>query len=86
MFKGFHFNPGAGHLVNAVSGSGLLIPQGLQETQPSFLYRAGKLLTLWGRRIHERNELARLDDRCLADIGMSRCEADHEAGKPFWKE
>jgi uncharacterized protein YjiS (DUF1127 family) len=28
--------------------------------------------------------LESLDDRCLQDIGMSRCTADFEASKPFW--
>jgi hypothetical protein len=31
-----------------------------------------------------RYELESLDDRCLQDMGMSRCTADFEAAKPFW--
>lgn len=40
-------------------------------------------------RMHERRRQRRhllgLDDRSLADIGISRREALEEARKPFWK-
>lgn len=38
----------------------------------------------WRRRAWTRNELTNLSDKCLQDIGMSRCAADFEASKPFW--
>ncbi len=31
-----------------------------------------------------RRALAELDDRMLADIGLSRAEADAERARPFW--
>jgi uncharacterized protein YjiS (DUF1127 family) len=40
----------------------------------------------WRRRLHERAELARLDDRTLQDIGLTRADADFLVNKPFWKE
>ena len=40
----------------------------------------------WRRRAKERGELAALDDRMLADIGISRAEAEFLANKPFWRE
>jgi uncharacterized protein YjiS (DUF1127 family) len=40
----------------------------------------------WRRRIHERAQLAKLDDRMLADIGISRAEQTYLANKPFWRE
>jgi uncharacterized protein YjiS (DUF1127 family) len=40
----------------------------------------------WRRRARERAELAALDDRMLADIGLSRAEAEFLANKPFWRE
>jgi len=38
----------------------------------------------WWNSARSRYELQNLDDRCLQDIGMSRCSADFEAAKPFW--
>jgi uncharacterized protein YjiS (DUF1127 family) len=40
----------------------------------------------WRQRARERAELASLDDRMLADIGISRAEAQFLSGKPFWRE
>lgn len=37
-------------------------------------------------RARQRRVLARLDNRLLADIGVSRREAAMEAAKPFWTE
>jgi len=36
-------------------------------------------------RWRQRQRLLELDDRLLADIGLSRREAVAEARKPFWK-
>ena len=41
-------------------------------------------LSEWRRRIRSRDELRGLSDRNLHDIGLTRCEADIESGKPFW--
>jgi uncharacterized protein YjiS (DUF1127 family) len=43
-------------------------------------------LRLWRRRAKERAELASLDDRMLADIGIGRAEAQFLSDKPFWRE
>jgi uncharacterized protein YjiS (DUF1127 family) len=40
----------------------------------------------WRRRARDRAELAALDDRMLADIGISRAEAEFLANKPFWRD
>jgi uncharacterized protein YjiS (DUF1127 family) len=40
----------------------------------------------WRRRSRDRAQLARLDDRMLADIGISRAEAEFLANKPFWRK
>ncbi len=48
--------------------------------------RAFATVQVWHRRIRERDELARLDDRILQDIGISRADALYLGGKPFWKE
>jgi uncharacterized protein YjiS (DUF1127 family) len=43
-------------------------------------------LRTWRRRARERDQLARLDDRMLQDIGITRAEALHLSDKPFWKD
>jgi len=45
-----------------------------------------RVLKRWRDRITQRREMARLSDRMLADIGLSRLEATREVGKPFWRE
>ncbi len=40
----------------------------------------------WRRRARERGQLARLDERMLRDIGLSRAEAEYIINKPFWRE
>ena len=40
----------------------------------------------WRRRNRGRAELATLDARMLADIGLTQSEAEFLANKPFWKE
>lgn len=40
----------------------------------------------WRRRSHDRTELASLDDRMLADIGITRADAEFLSSKPFWRE
>lgn len=40
----------------------------------------------WRRRIRERDQLARFDERMLCDIGLSRADAEILINKPFWRE
>ena len=42
-------------------------------------------LRLWRRRARERSQLARLSERDLHDIGMSRGTVYAELQKPFWR-
>ena len=39
----------------------------------------------WRRRSRTRAELARLDDRMLRDIGVTRGDVWVEINKPFWR-
>ena len=65
-----------------------------QETQrqasrhglSGFLRRVRAALREWRRRANGRLELARLDDRMLRDIGLTRFDAEYEINKPFWRE
>jgi uncharacterized protein YjiS (DUF1127 family) len=43
------------------------------------------LAALWHQRVRQRRQLARLDDGLLKDIGLTRCDAEMEAAKPFWR-
>jgi uncharacterized protein YjiS (DUF1127 family) len=38
----------------------------------------------WRRRSHSRHELESFSDLTLRDIGLTRCDAQTEAAKPFW--
>ena len=41
-------------------------------------------LAEWWHFARSRYEMESLDDKCLHDIGMSRCITDFESAKPFW--
>jgi uncharacterized protein YjiS (DUF1127 family) len=40
----------------------------------------------WRRRMRDRAHLAELDDRMLADIGLTKADAEYLINKPFWRE
>ena len=42
-------------------------------------------LQQWRQRRRSRRELARLDDRALRDIGLTRGDAEFLINKPFWR-
>jgi uncharacterized protein YjiS (DUF1127 family) len=44
------------------------------------------LLRRWRRRCRDRRELARLDERTLKDIGLTRADAEFLINKPFWRD
>ena len=45
----------------------------------------GQILATWRRRARERNELSRLDQRTIRDLGLSEGDVVFEASKPFWR-
>ncbi|WP_417779443.1 DUF1127 domain-containing protein [Stutzerimonas xanthomarina] len=49
---------------------------------PLYLLRQ---LRLWQRRLRTRRQLAALDERQLADVGISQSERVEELSKPFWR-
>jgi uncharacterized protein YjiS (DUF1127 family) len=53
--------------------------------EPNGLQLLGQTVSLWLRRLRERAELARFDERELRDLGLTRADADYELGKPFWR-
>ena len=42
-------------------------------------------LYTWQKRHRMRRELLSLDDRLLRDMGLSRCDAEREGRRPFWR-
>jgi len=40
----------------------------------------------WRHRAKDRAQLAALGDRMLADLGITRAEAQFLSDKPFWRE
>jgi uncharacterized protein YjiS (DUF1127 family) len=52
----------------------------------SHLRRVLALFDIWRQRLRDRRALALMDGRSLRDIGLTRCDALHEARKPFWQE
>jgi uncharacterized protein YjiS (DUF1127 family) len=62
-----------------------LSPFGICGFAPKPLRRALLLLALWCERARTRLLLARLDDKQLKDIGVSRADAEREWRKPFWR-
>jgi uncharacterized protein YjiS (DUF1127 family) len=49
------------------------------------LARWTNAIVIWLNRRQGRRDLCALDDRLLADIGISREDALWKAGKPFWR-
>ncbi|MFQ6024299.1 MAG: DUF1127 domain-containing protein [Acidiferrobacterales bacterium] len=47
--------------------------------------RALDTLLTWQEREMQRRHLMELDNRLLADMGMSRADAAGEYNKPFWR-
>ena len=39
----------------------------------------------WRERLWTRHQLAHLDDRLLADIGLTRADVDCQLAKQFWR-
>ena len=65
---------GAGGTVSAVTP----VDSGRQSSQ-------GRRWANFWRRLHTSRELRHLTDEALADIGLTRAEANREAYLPFWK-
>jgi uncharacterized protein YjiS (DUF1127 family) len=52
---------------------------------PHILFGLTHSICIWIERRRQRRVLIALDDRLLADAGLSREQARREAAKPFWK-
>ena len=70
------------------SGGGFSPPAENQSSFKVFADHAIRLFRVglaWNDRSRQRHDLRRLDDRLLADIGVSRAAAAREAAKLPWE-
>jgi len=44
-----------------------------------------RYVAVWIHRSRSRRELVQLSAADMRDIGVSRCEVEYEAFKPFWR-
>lgn len=49
------------------------------------LARISEVLSVWQRRMRERAELSRWQERDMRDAGLSRHQVEYEIAKPFWR-
>ena len=60
-------------------------PQIRPARHADWLSQAVATVRAWAERSRERAQLAELDDRALADIGLTRADVLRESSKPFWR-
>lgn len=51
----------------------------------SIIESAARVVYAWQERAEQRHQLASLDDRVLADMGLDRMAVAAECAKPFWR-
>jgi len=59
--------------------------QHARDTALGLLRKAVNRVIRWQERAHERRHLIGMDDRLLADIGLSRADVQSAFDKPFWR-
>ncbi len=50
-----------------------------------FMMVASENLMTWQDRIEQRRRLRSCGERTLKDLALSRCDAEAEGCKPFWR-
>ena len=71
--------------MNRTFGSALPVARATISTRGEKPKSIPSTLRLWQSRIASRHELARLDERLLADAGISQMQRTMEIRKPFWR-
>jgi hypothetical protein len=69
----------------ALTGSVSQVAGGLRPIRSTWVGRLGLGLGLGLRRRRQRQALAQLDERLLADLGLTRTQVAKETAKPFWR-
>ena len=52
----------------------------------AFMKNGKETLGKWVKRSRGRADLAKMNDRMLADIGLTRADVYQETGKHFWQK
>ena len=81
MNHSYQASPAALALPSVLAGA-----HGQQRSIPALLVRVGATPWLWYQRIGSRHDLNQLDDRLLADIGLTREQVASEHSKHFWQD
>jgi uncharacterized protein YjiS (DUF1127 family) len=58
---------------------------GLFRAMSENLIGLSDTIQLWITRSRDRQFLGECSDHMLKDMGLSRCDADYEIGKGFWR-
>jgi uncharacterized protein YjiS (DUF1127 family) len=61
-----------------------VLPLRLRPGVAAWLLGAVELVLGWQEVARQRRALLALDERLLKDIGITRADAEREAGRPFW--
>lgn len=76
---------------SAFDASGIAAPQAVASPRRAGVGVGGFVAALfdglatWTERRRQRRSLERMPDHMLADIGLSRADAEQETEKPFWR-
>lgn len=71
--------------INSSSPHACNCPSTLTHSLPGpLLSSPHQIVRRWWQRARQRHALRDLDDRLLADIGVSRAAANQEAARIFW--
>ncbi len=77
------FTLGATLAQGVAQGAGSL--GGFVQRLISLPVAAIEVFMTWQERASERRHLGQLDDRLLADMGLSRADVERETSIPFWR-
>jgi len=59
---------------------------GFWQNLGHLLQRIGNTITRWNQLSQQRRQLREMDDRLLADIGLSQADVERVAGRRFWDD
>lgn len=59
---------------------------GFWQNLGHLLQRMGNTITRWGQLSQQRRQLREMDDRLLADIGLSQADVERIGGRRFWDD